>query len=120
MKNITIFGGSGYVGGSFYDFFSQRKDLGNLNLISRTVKSKFQKKENINLIEFDLEKNFGEKLPENSDIVYYAVDNTDYSLYPKIINEKPSEKILNFVKICKDFYKKSKIIFVSSGAVYDK
>ena len=118
MKNITIFGGSGYVGGSFYDFFSQRKDLGNLNLISRTVKSKFKKKENINLIQFDLEKNIGEKLPENSDIVYYAVDNTDYSLYSKVIDEKPSEKILNFTKICKNFYKKSKIIFVSSGAVY--
>ena len=117
MKNITIFGGSGFVGGSFYDFFSQKKNFGNLNLISRTVKRKFKKKENINLIQFDLEKNIGEKLPENSDIVYYAVDNTDYSLYSKIINEKPSEKILNFTKICKNFYKRSKIIFVSSGAV---
>lgn len=118
MKNITIYGGSGYVGGSFYDFFSERKDLGSLNLISRTVKNKFINKENINLIEFDLEKNIGENLPENSDIVFYAVDNTDYSLYSKIIDEKPSDKILNFVKICKNFYKKSKIIFVSSGAVY--
>lgn len=118
MRNITVYGGSGYVGGSFYDFFSHRKDLGNLNLISRTVKNKFINKENINLIEFDLEKNIGENLPENSDIVFYAVDNTDYSLYSKNIDEKPSDKILNFIKICKNFYKKSKIIFVSSGAVY--
>lgn len=118
MRNITVYGGSGYVGGSFYDFFSHRRDLGNLNLISRTVKNKFIKKENINLIEFDLEKNIGENLPENSDIVFYAVDNTDYSLYSKNIDEKPSDKILNFIKICKNFYKKSKIIFVSSGAVY--
>ena len=118
MRNITVYGGSGYVGGSFYDFFSHRRDLGNLNLISRTVKNKFIKKENINLIEFDLEKNIGKNLPENSDIVFYAVDNTDYSLYSKNIDEKPSDKILNFIKICKNFYKKSKIIFVSSGAVY--
>ena len=118
MRNITVYGGSGYVGGSFYDFFSHRRDLGNLNLISRTVKNKFINKDNINLIEFDLEKNIGENLPENSDIVFYAVDNTDYSLYSKNIDEKPSDKILNFVKICKNFYKKSKIIFVSSGAVY--
>tara|TARA_B100000575_G_C23086572_1_gene626234 strand:+ start:595 stop:1521 length:927 start_codon:yes stop_codon:yes gene_type:complete len=118
MRNVTIYGGSGYVGGSFYDFFFQRKDLGTLNLISRTVKSKFKNNENINLIEFDLEKNIGERLPNNSDVVFYAVDNTDYSLYSKIIDEKPSEKILNFTKICKKFYKNSKIIFVSSGAVY--
>lgn len=118
MRNITVYGGSGYVGGSFYDFFSHRRDLGNLNLISRTVKNKFIKKENINLIEFDLEKNIGENLPENSDIVFYAVDNADYSLYSKNIDEKPSDKILNFIKICKNFYKKSKIIFVSSGSVY--
>ena len=121
IKSITIFGGSGFIGGSFYDFYTNRRNsLKVLNLISRSAKKKYLPNKRVKLIEYDIEKNIGEELPESTDLVFYAVDNTDYSLYEKKISNKLSNKIKNFIKICKKKYRKSKIIFISSGSVYGR
>ena len=118
MKSVTIFGGSGYIGGSFYDYFLKQKIFNSLNLISRTVKQKLKPNESTKLIEYDLEKNYGEKLPSKSDLVVYAIDNTDYNLYKQHELEGLPIKAKNFIKLVKEKYPKSKIMFVSSGSVY--
>ena len=118
MKSVTIFGGSGYIGGSFYDYFLKQKIFNSLNLISRTVKQKLKPNESTKLIEYDLEKNYGEKLPSKSDLVVYAIDNTDYNLYKHQELEGLPIKAKNFIKLVKEKYPKSKIMFVSSGSVY--
>ena len=52
-KTLTIFGGSGFLGKSFYDCFLNKKlekfDIGTLNLVSRTAEQKFKSNKNPNI-----------------------------------------------------------------------
>lgn len=118
MKSVTIFGGSGYVGGSFYDYFLKNKIYNSLNLVSRTVKQKLKPNKSVKLIKYDLEMNYGDKLPSKSDLVFYAIDNTDYDLYKQQTFGVLPLKAKNFINLVKEKYSKSKIIFISSGSVY--
>ena len=94
MKKIIIFGGSGFVGKSLKEFFHKKKNK--IQIIS------YSRSENKNIIKI-------QKLP-NADIIIYCINSR---------NIKKSLKYFNhFKRLLKKLKKKTKILFLSSGAVY--
>ena len=122
MNDITIFGGTGFIGQSLIDYLKKNKKLGTkykrLNIVSKSSKYKFFDKKFIFNYKFDLEKNSGQ-LPNTSDYIIYAADSNDYKIYKKN-KKKYISKIKNFINIFKKKYSKSKLIYLSSGIVYGK
>jgi len=124
MKTITFIGGSGFVGKSFLDAFSRgilkKFKIQKINLISRNIneikKTKLSLK-NVSLIAGDIGKI--KSLPK-SELIIYAADST------KIDNIKNIKKFIfeskrsinNFCNIIKK-NKKIKVLYVSSGAIYN-
>ena len=92
MKKLVIIGGSGFAGKSLKDYLKNK----NFKVFS------FSKKENKNILNF-------KKLPK-CDYIIYCINNIKISKSLKIFNH--FKKLLN-----KDF-KKVKILYFSSGAVY--
>ena len=124
MKTVTFIGGSGFVGKSFLDAFNRgvlkKLKIKKLNLISRNInkikKTKLSLK-NVRLIAGDIGKI--KSLPK-SELIIYAADST------KIDNIKNIKKFIleskksinNFCNIIKK-NKKIKVLYVSSGAIYN-
>jgi len=123
MKTVTFIGGSGFVGKSFLDAFNRgvlkKLKIKKLNLISRNInkikKTKLSLK-NVRLIAGDIGKI--KSLPK-SELIIYAADST------KIDNIKNIKKFIfeskrsinNFCNIVKK-NKKTKVLYLSSGAIY--
>ena len=123
MKTVTFIGGSGFVGKSFLDAFNRgvlkKLKIKKLNLISRNI-NKIQKTKlslkNVRLIAGDIGKI--KSLPK-SELIIYAADST------KIDNIKNIKKFIfeskrsinNFCNIVKK-NKKTKVLYLSSGAIY--
>tara|TARA_B100001093_G_C26745803_1_gene978805 strand:+ start:34 stop:936 length:903 start_codon:yes stop_codon:yes gene_type:complete len=123
--NLTIIGGSGFVGKSFIDFFNRtllkKYSIKSITIICRN-KIFIPKKRHLNLkrikiIYADISKI--KKLPE-SDLFIYAAETSQASKYNnnKIIKSH-KKGINNFCNLVKGF-KKSKILYLSSGAVSHK
>ena len=124
MKIITFIGGNGFIGKSYLDAFNRgvlkKFKIKKINLISRNIlrikKTKLPLK-NVKLITGDIGKI--KSLPK-SDLIIYGADNT------KINNIKNIKKFIfeskrsihNFCNIVKK-NKKAKILYISSGAIYD-
>ena len=123
MKIVTFIGGSGFFGKSYLDAFNRDilKDfkIKKINLISRNV-SRVKKTRlnltNVNLITADISKI--KTLPK-SNLIIYGADQANFKKIKDvkkfIINSKNS--IGNFCNIVKK-YKKTKVLYISSGAVY--
>ena len=85
-KSLSIFGGSGFLGKSFYDSFSdnflKKFGIDELNLVSRSAvdKFKYNKNKNIKAYNFDFSNNIGQ-LPERTDYIINAVDHASYDFY---------------------------------------
>ena len=95
MRKIIIFGGSGFVGESLKEFIHKKKT-------NKTQIISYSRSENKNIIKI-------QKLP-NADLIIYCINNK---------NIKKSLKYFNHFKILlKKLKKKTKILFLSSGAVY--
>jgi len=95
LRKIIIFGGSGFVGKSLKEFILKKK--------TKILKIKsYSRTENKNIINI-------KKLPK-VDLIIYCINNK---------NIKKSLKYFNhFKKLIKTNIKKTKILFLSSGAVY--
>jgi nucleoside-diphosphate-sugar epimerase len=118
-KSLLIIGGSGFIGKSIISFllssdFSKIKinkifilSRGKLNINLKNIKLK--KKIKIIKINFDLLKI--KELPI-----------TDYVIYAAILKNfnKDHEAVKNYTYLAKKYHFKSKILYLSSGAVYGK
>jgi len=124
--DLTIIGGSGFVGKSFIDSFNRgllkKHSITSLTIICRskiiTSKNKYLNLKKIRIISGDISKI--KKLPK-SDLFIYASETTDINEYNKPIKIEKNHKkaINNFYKIAKNL-KKSKILYLSSGSVIKK
>ena len=126
MNTLTIIGGSGFVGKSFIDSFNRgllKKSLiSKVNIICR---NKFKTKHNKNFHLKNIKILYQnicnmKKLPE-SDLYIYAAETTkiiDYKNVKKITKDHKTA-INNFCKLIKD-HPKSKVLYLSSGAVEKK
>ena len=95
MRKIIIFGGSGFVGKSLKEFIRKKKT-------NKTQIISYSRSENKNIIKV-------QKLP-NADLIIYCINNK---------NIKKSLKYFNhFKRLLKKLKKETKILFLSSGAVY--
>ena len=115
MKNLTIIGGSGFLGKSFIDAFNKgllkKFKINKIIVISRKAKNlkklKNLKLKNILLYNQDIKKI---KKLYSSDYFIYAVNSKN--------NKNNLIAFNNFIKIIKKQPKDIKILFTSSGAVY--
>lgn len=114
MKTLLIIGGSGFLGGSFFDFFNKNnkskfnikkiiflsrkgKKLG--NKINKKIQFEYKKSDILNL----------KKLPI-CDYIIYAANSAN--------NKKDIQALKKFNSLLDKRFLKTKIIFTSSGAVY--
>ena len=93
MKKIIILGGSGFVGKSLKDYLKKNKKY---KVIS------YSRSEKKNILKIT-------KLPK-SDLIFYCIKNNKISQSLKYFN--------HFKKLLRFSSKKTKVLFMSSGAVY--
>ena len=129
-KNLLIIGGTGFVGKSFVDCFNDKKlvkyGITELKILARNIKNikkniPIFKNRNVQIIQGDISKI--KKIPF-ADYIIHAAASTDerkYLKYPKKQTLENINNLKNFLRIIKKKkFKKSKIIFLSSGAVYGR
>ena len=121
LKVLSILGGSGFLGKSFYDSFVNKKleiyGIKKLNLISRSAVKKFKdnKNKDVETFNFDFSTGIG-SLPDYTDYIINAVDHASYDFYDE---EYTSDKIIeNVISYTKKQSNKPETLYVSSGAVY--
>ena len=109
-RKLLIIGGSGYLGQSFFDYINAGK-LKNVRLSEIIIISRKRKKIKSNIKISYIVKNIKDikKIPL-TDYVIYAANSKN--------NLENLKGINNFVSLLTEKYKKSKILFTSSGAVY--
>jgi dTDP-glucose 4,6-dehydratase len=113
-KKVLIIGGTGFFGKSIVDFFLKKKLSNNIEIIvfsKKSKKFKFKKKINKNLFIKKISGNIlnTKNLPKADIIIYCALlKNLDQDI----------KAVSNFISIAEKIYNDSKILYVSSGAVY--
>lgn len=117
FKTLLIIGGSGFFAKSIIDninYYSFFKKIKNIILLSRSVnKIKIERTVNnkikIRTISADISKL--EKIPFADYVIYCAI-NYNY--------DEDYKAVKNYLNLAKKYHLKSKILYISSGAVYGK
>ncbi len=127
MKSLLLIGGTGFFGKSFLDSFQRgelkRWNIGNIVVISRhaeqlKILAPHLLDDRIELINLDICK--ADVLPK-ADYVIHAASSTDARNYlhqPEIEKYNTHAGIHNYCRLAPIFHAESKILYVSSGAVY--
>lgn len=123
MRNLTIIGGSGFIGKSFIDAYQRgnlKLKINKLNILSRNPKIIYKEihkpLRGIKLLKGDVAKI--KKLP-SSELIIYASEPAEVQRYSRKIVNKYIKAMQNFCRLVKK--KKSiKILYISSGSVYGK
>lgn len=115
-KSLLIIGGTGFFGQSILDYFDRNfflnKKINKIIILSRkSNKIKIKKNIRNNFLVLKVNKNI-----LNAKIIPYA----DYVFYCAILkNYKDDHKaVKNYYNLAKKYHRKSKILYMSSGAVY--
>ena len=127
MSRLLVIGGSGFFGKSILDAYS-RNLLAPWNIHEIIILSRYASNlkithpwlinENIKLVNDDI--STCNEVPE-ADIVIHAAASTDaanYKLNPLREKANIEQGTVNYVRLAKIFHRNSKILYVSSGAVY--
>jgi dTDP-glucose 4,6-dehydratase len=127
MSHALILGGSGFFGKSILDAYKRgllrEHDIDQITIVSRHATDLINlhpelMKQSVHLVNADLLS--CDSLP-SADLVIHAAASTDaskYALYPEEERNNILQGISNFCKISRSCLQKSKILYVSSGAVY--
>ena len=114
-KNLLIIGGTGFFGKSIIEYLNKnlslKKKINNIIVISKNKKKIINKNISKNLEITYLKKNITniKKIPYADYVLYCAVQK----------NYKDDHKALkNYFKLAKKYHRESKILYMSSGAVY--
>jgi len=116
-KTLLLIGGSGFFGKSILKYFhyhsnSLKKKFNKIIILSRgRTKIKFKK---------DLKKIF-ELVKINSDMQHAKIlPFADYVIYAAILDnyKKDQQAVKNYLNLAKKYHSKSKILYISSGAIY--
>lgn len=129
MSNLLVIGGSGFFGKSILDAYNRGLldswEIRSIKIIARQASS-LRKTDpsligpNIELIDQDI--STCKNLPSANYVIHAAAstDATRYLLMAKEEKENILSATLNYCQLAKEFHKESKIVYVSSGAVYGK
>jgi nucleoside-diphosphate-sugar epimerase len=127
MKNLLLIGGTGFLGKSFLDSYRRglldKWGVSKILILSRNPEK--IKKDAPELMRGNIELHCGDisiidALP-NADYVIHAAASADAQVYlQRPITEKRNIEMaaINYSRVAKTFHAKSKILYVSSGAVY--
>ena len=115
MKKLLILGGSGFIGSSIVNYGINKNliinKINKIYILSRTAKISQNKKKHISITYINKNILNVSKLPQ-VDYIIYCLKNSNIKISNSYFNQ--------FLKILKNFKKKPKILFTSSGAVYGK
>jgi dTDP-glucose 4,6-dehydratase len=117
-KSLLIIGGTGFFGKSILDYLDQnlfwKKKINNIIFISRGRKKFFISK--------SLKKKFTINHIKKNIISLKKIPYADYVFYCAILNDyKDDHKaVKNYFKLAKKYHATSKILYMSSGAIYGR
>jgi dTDP-glucose 4,6-dehydratase len=127
MKTLLVIGGTGFFGKSILDYFSRvsldRWEVERVLILSRNAEILRREtpeliSSKVDLLTSDITKT--EHLP-GADIVIHAAASTDaarYVLCPLNERENIEAGVYNYCDLASKYHKTSKILYISSGAVY--
>jgi nucleoside-diphosphate-sugar epimerase len=117
-ESILIIGGSGFFGKSILDYFSRnfylKKKIKKISVIStKNINGKIIRK---------IKKYYKFKKINNNILKLKKIPKADYVIYCALLKNFKDDHLAlkHYINLAKNFHKKSKILYISSGAVYQK
>ena len=117
-KTILIIGGSGFFGKSILDYFSR-----NIYLNKKIKKIIILSRKNINSkITTQIKKNYKFKKINKSVLKLKKIPAANYVIYCALLKNLSKDHLAlkHYITLAKNYHKHSKILYISSGAVYGK
>jgi dTDP-glucose 4,6-dehydratase len=117
-KTLLVIGGSGFFGKSILDFFSinifLKKKIKNIIVLSR--------KDLDYKITKEVKKNYNLKKINANILNVKKLPNADYVIYCALLNNYKNDHLAlkRYIGLAKKYHSTSKILYISSGAVYGK